>query len=144
MHWQVQSPFGHKSQVDPDGCRCSLKHTGFKHTESATHFYECTLLECTIQHHVLCIMDNTINLICFQRPGMQCFYYTYNNYTPSQSSRNWFNGYHPVRGSLVALASSSATIISYSRSINEIPSCKVIHCEQVCLQRSLRRGISAH
>ena len=45
--------------------------------------------------------------------------------------------YHPVRGSLVALASSSAIVISYSRSINEIPSCKVIHCEQVHLQRSL-------
>ena len=48
----------------------------------------------------------------------------------------WFNGYHPVRGSLVALASGSAivNIASYSRCINEIPSCKAIHCEQVCLE----------
>jgi len=63
------------------------------------------------------------------------------NYTRSQSSGCSFNGYHPVRGSLVALASSSAIVNSYSRSINEIASCKVIDCEQVCLRRSLWRSI---
>jgi len=49
-----------------------------------------------------------------------------NGYIRFQSSGRWFNGYNPVDGSLVALASSSAIVISYSHSKNEIPSCKVI------------------
>jgi len=51
-------------------------------------------------------------------------------------------GYHPVHSSLVALASSSVIVISYSRIIIEIPSCKAIHCEKVCLWRSPWRSIS--
>ena len=57
------------------------------------------------------------------------------NYTRSPSSGRWFDAYHLVHGrSLVALASSSAIVNSYSCSINEIPS---------CIKRGLWRSIGA-
>ena len=101
--------------------------------------------QCTTTHNTW-IVQNTLTRLhslphALRTKIWACACALRHNYTWSQSPGSWFNGYHLVRGSLVALASSSAIVNSYSCNINEIPSCKAIHCEQVCLQRSLRRNL---